>query len=135
VIERDAVLPLVVQACPSFAAVAEEASPDDGEERLPYLDAAAFVRHLGELWLTGDVDELPAAFAAIERLVVEGDPDVSELAVVGYLESMQSDTITGLGIDPQEAFVPLLGPASRVWWDRLLRFWAGDPTALQVDDT
>lgn len=136
-IERDAVVPLLLEACPSFAPTwAEEEAEnlhDDGD-RLHYLDAAAFVRHLGALWLGGEVDELLAVFAVIERLVIEGDHYVSELAVIGYLETFQMETIGGLGIDPDTAFVPFFGPVSLRWWDRLNRFWAGDPRALDVED-
>jgi hypothetical protein len=136
VIDRDAVVPLLLEACPSFAPVwaEEEAEDQDDEGRLHYLDAAAFVRHIGALWTAGEIDELPAAFDVIERLAVEGDPYVSELAVIGYLEGLQMQTISSLGIDPETAFVPFFGPVSRRWWDRLNRFWAGDPRALQVED-
>lgn len=135
-IERDEVIPLLLEACPSFAPVwAEmEVANDDDDDRLHYLDASAFARHLGALWLAGDLHEMPAVFAVIERLVVDGDHYVSELAVIGYLEDLQTAPADRFRLDPEVAFAPFLGPVSRRWWDRLNRFWAGDPRALQVED-
>lgn len=73
-------------------------------------------------------------FRAIERMAVEGDAYVSQLAVIGYLEGLQMSSVTSAGIDPEVEFAPRLGPASERWSERINRFWAGDATALQVEE-
>ena len=130
---------LLLEACPSFeltwATIEDDVAHLDGEApggRLFYLDAASFVRHAGELQLTGATDEFDRVFDLIERFVVDGDEYVSNLGVIGFLEGMQMETITKLGLDPEEAFRPWLRPVSEAWWNRLNRFWSGERNALQV---
>lgn len=127
---------LVLAACPSFAEVwaeieVENADADSHGGRLLYLDAADLVRHLGALELAGDRSEFDAVFDLFERLHVERDDYVRELATIGYLESFHMLTIGSLGIDPERAFRSWLRPVSARWWDRLVRFWNGDHTALR----
>jgi hypothetical protein len=117
-------MPLVIAACPSFGLVWDPDEHADEGERLLYLDAADFARHVQHLVQTGDHAELPAVAALIERLHVEGDPYVRELATVGFLEALY----------PDDSFAPWLQPESRRWWDRLDRFWKGDPSALREGD-
>ena len=59
-------------------------------------------------------------FAAIERLHVEGNDDVRNLAAVGFLESLQG--LRG-GIDPERDIKPWLLPASARSWEELIEFW------------
>jgi hypothetical protein len=65
-------------------------------------------------------------FDVIERLVINGDPYVSNLAVIGYLEGFQMVTVTGQGLDPECDLRPWLGPESEKWWVRINRFWKGE---------
>jgi hypothetical protein len=118
---------LILAACPQLRTewpeVAEaNADSDSPGGRLGYLDASWVVRHLAHRLLAGDTSEFEAAFDLIERLIVAGDPYVSELAVIGYLEGMQMETVTSLGVDP-ESFRPWLRPASLKYWEALNRFW------------
>ena len=117
-------MPLVIAACPSFGAVWDPDENADEGGRILYLDAADFARHVTHLLRTGEQEEVPAVAALIERLHVEGDPYVRELATIGFLESLH----------PDEDFVPWLHAESRRWWDRLDRFWNGDATALHEGD-
>ena len=130
------VMPLLLEACHSFREawereVQEENLDEDSPTgRLGYLDAGDFIRHLVQLRLDGVVDEFPAVFEVIERLVLEGDDYVQNLAIIGYLEGMQMMTVTGAGLDPETDFRPFCTPTLDMWWDRINRFWAGDATAL-----
>lgn len=127
-ISRDRVVPLLSEACPSIvAALAEEDSLDAD---LLYLTAGAFARVL--LSRLDEPDrEVDAAFALIERLHLEGDSYVTELATIGFLESIQQ---------PEDAAVMAscerrLGPESRRWWKGLLAFWEGRaPDVRAIDD-
>lgn len=119
---------LLLRSCPSFAqsweAVREENEDTDNPGgRLGYLDAGHFIRHLVSLKLAGTVDEFPAAFDLLERLVVEGDEYVSNLAVIGYLEGLQMRTVTDRGLDPESDFAPWLRPTCRAYWQAICRFW------------
>jgi hypothetical protein len=135
VIQADEVMPLLLNACPSFASAWNESLIENADEgsptgRLGYVDAADFIRHLVALRLAANTEEFPAVFDVIERLVIEGDAYVSNLAVIGYLEGFQMVTVTGQGLDPEQEFRPLLGPESEKWWLRINRFWDGDKNAL-----
>jgi len=124
-ITREQVLDLVLPTLPSVPPLLDE---DAGE--LPYIDAGGICAHVTDLFLAGRGDELTDFFAVVERLHVEGDPYVRELATIGYLESLQD--VAALG-DP-EVLVPLLGPESRRWWRGLNAFWSGtSPTVVPLD--
>ena len=133
------VMPLLLEACPSFGpewTSVEVENADEGSPagRLGYLDAGDFIRHLVQLRLRGETSEFPAVFAVIERMVVEGDGYVSHLAVIGYLEGIQMMTVTSAGLDPEADFRPYCSPILDGWWERLNRFWAGDMEALTDPD-
>lgn len=99
----------------------ENADPEGAGGRLGYLDASWVVRHLADRMLVGDTDELEAAFALIEHLIRDGDSYVSELGVIGYLESFHMGTGTSRGLDP-EVVRPWLGPLSLRYWDAIIEF-------------
>ena len=130
-IHADDVLPLVIEACPSFSP-SWLGENEDGS-RLGYRDAGDFADHLVELATLGRTDTFGKVFTLIERLHVEGDEYVRELATIGYLEDLQnlSTPAPGRASRPGQAYwEPYLLPVSRRWWDALNAFWAGDPDAL-----
>ncbi|WP_193606655.1 DUF7674 family protein [Nocardioides lijunqiniae] len=135
-IEREQVVGLLLEACPSFAdpwrdGVEEEGADEGG--RLHYVDAAAFARHVTALLAAGRTAELTATFAVIERLHVEGDDFVRELATIGYLEDLQNALLrAGL---PMDLVVGWLGPESLRWWRGVQDFWSGrtPPPVRPVD--
>jgi len=136
-IEPIQVIPLLLAACPSFesawAAIEHENVDDEVPAgRLLYLDAAEFIRHIGQLQLAESTDEFNAVFDLIERFIVDGDDYVTNLGVIGFLESLQMATTTSLGLDPEVAFRSWFRPMSEAWWERLNRFWSGEHDALQV---
>lgn len=131
-------MPLLLHACPSFTEAWQEAeaeNADDGSAggRLFYLDAGAFIRHLVSLRLAEETAEFPAAFEVLERLLLEGDQYVQNLAVIGYVEGFQMMTVTAAGLSPEDDFRPWLGHEAERWWERVNRFWEGGPTALNED--
>lgn len=118
-IEQDQVMPLFVAACPSFevplaAYVAD--NYDKGDERLLYCELGEFSRHLIDLVSSEKVSELPAVFAVIERLHLEGTHFVREAATIGLLEAIQ--------MSPCD-FRPYLRPGSAYWWQQVADFWEG----------
>ena len=115
-------------ACPSFRSSSwwSEYEVDYGSEPDPmdYLLASAFVRHVVDLHVAGREDEFPAIFRFFERLQLEGDDHVRELATIGFLEDLQNTNLHHGGSSPDD-FVPFLEPDSRWWWEELTLFWAG----------
>jgi hypothetical protein len=124
-------MPLLLAACPSFAEAWEEHRRWWGDEEAGlYNDLAQLAHHLVRLIGEKRTRELPELFRLVERLVVDGDDYVQEAATIGLLEDIQTLAGHARAVNPEagpEAFVPYLGAESRVWWDRLNRFWAGEP--------
>jgi hypothetical protein len=118
-IEQDDVVPMLLEACPSFTKACEDTLREYGD--LLYIVAGEFAHHLLELQRAGDQDALSASGAAIERLHLEGNPFVQELATIGVLEGIQN-VWSNNSVDP-ELFTPHLGAESRRWWGSLKRFW------------
>jgi hypothetical protein len=131
----DDVVPLVLAACPSFRPLweggveADHAPEEPGGTRLHYADAAAVARHAVDLLLDGRTEELPALLAVVERLHVDGDAYVRELATIGYLEDLQT-AAERAGV-PDEALTGWLGPESLGWWRGVRAFWDGDLPAVR----
>jgi hypothetical protein len=137
-IRADEVMPLCVQACPTFTAEWErlrvdDGFLDDGGEPLYCCYAEEFIAHLVQLRLAGETQSFPAVFTVIEQLLTDGNAYVKNLAVIGFLEGLQMRTVTDAGIDPAE-FRPYFGLQSEQWWQRVNRFWEGDATALRARD-
>ena len=119
-------LPRLVAACPSFTQKWEEHKREyfDEEDYLPYVALGEFADHLLGLYLSGQTDELPASFAEIERLHLEGKAYVKEAATIGCLEGLQN-IMGNRGLDA-EVLVPFLGPESTKCWNQLNKFWSGE---------
>ncbi len=109
---------MLVAACPSFASRWETYRADAPWGRdLVYLDISEFVRHLENLLDAGRVDELPAVFDIVERLITTGEHYVQEAAVVGVLEDLRD-------VDEGQPF-PYFGPETAKWWREMKEFCAG----------
>lgn len=137
-ITRDDVVPLLLAACPSFAGVWSTLEHDplvveDDGSRLHYLDAARVADHLVALLVAGERDQVAAALAVVERMHLEGDPYVRELATVGYLEDLQNVADRHPACERGQ-LEPLLGPESLRWWRGLDAFWSGGAPAVLPRD-
>lgn len=115
-------IPLLVEACPSFQSVVDEHRKYYGEE-IQYVVLGDFARHLLELHQRQQRELFPAIAQVIERLHVEGEHYVREAATIGLLEGIQN-VWGNNGADPEE-FVQYLLPVSAKWWRSLNDFWNG----------
>lgn len=125
VIAKEQVVPLLLEACPSFGEQWTRSIADAVyEEGLLYVDLGEFAHHLVELVRAGTTSEFVAVFDVVERLHVDGDSYVKEAVTIGLLEGLQN-VAGNKGVDPQR-FAPWLKPESAKWWaDELNDFWDG----------
>lgn len=123
---------LLLDACPGARADWEEHIIDcEGEaDDSPFLGAAVFARHVVELKAAGKTETFPAVFKLIERLIVEGDGKVREIATIGFLEDIQN--ISSWREFGNEVFVQFLGPRSLSEWNELIKIWEGKDSLADV---
>jgi hypothetical protein len=123
-IDKDEMMAVMLDACPSFAP-AWRAFLDDWREEahdLPlYVALGDLACHLIGLLGRGEAAELPAVFRAVERWHLEGDEYVREAATVGLLEGLQNLNLHTSTCPEQ--FRALLGPESARCWDDLAASW------------
>ena len=123
-IAKEQVMPLLLEACPSFSERWKMHAADAAyEEGLLYVDLGEFAHHLVELVRAGATSEFAAVFDVLERLHIDGDSYVTEAATIGLLEGLQN-VAENTGVDPQR-FGPWLKPESAKWWSELRDFWDG----------
>jgi hypothetical protein len=115
-------IPLLVEACPSFRVVLEEHRRCNDED-IPYLILGDFARHLLQLHREGRNEVFGAVMQVIERLHVEGDHYVREAATIGLLEAILN-IWDHEGVNPT-LFARYLLPVSAKWWQSLNDFWSG----------
>ena len=121
-IQQDQVMPLLLQACPSFTEACEEHRRYwDNDERLLYVDLGELARHVVQFTHRDAVGELAAVFEVVDRLILEGDDFVQTAIIVGLLEDIQ--TLAGhAGVD-LNAFESYMKPETAYWWQRTRDFW------------
>jgi tetratricopeptide (TPR) repeat protein len=133
-ISKRQVMPLLLNACPSFVSHWWEDRwyiYDSSDDILLYVYLGGFARHIAELVATQNFSELPTVFALIERLHLLGDPFVREAATIGFLEDLQNIALNR-SID-LDSFNKFLQPESSYWWNRLTKFWSAEILLVSDD--
>lgn len=92
----------------------EDPKDYDGEIPGDYNNASAIIHAVIDFYARGETAWLTRFFQFIERLVSEGDPETQNIAVVGYLETLQ--TAASWKEHGPEVFVQWMQPESRRWW-------------------
>jgi hypothetical protein len=126
-IKRSEAFALLVEACHGARAVWEAHEREREGEEAPYLGMGVLARHLDDLRLRGEIACFPQVFAIVERLINEGDEEVRDLAVFGFLESLQN--ISSWSEQGHEAFSRWLGPVSLEAWHELEGDWNAEREA------
>ena len=130
-ITKPQVMPLLIEACPGFQPTWQaHLEWWKGEEAGAYNDTAEFARYLVESFESGQTSEFPAAFAAIEKILSEGDQESRDIAGYGVVESLQiigSNHSCG-----EEVFIQWLGPTSRRAWAEIEKMWEGKSSLADV---
>jgi hypothetical protein len=122
-ISKEDVVPLLWEACPSFKPIleAERETYWDDSDWLLYPVVGLLAAHIIELFQRGVMEEVVAYFSLAERLCVEGNEYVQELATVGLLEDIQNHALNNsIALD---SFLSFLGPQSGRRWKELIEFW------------
>jgi len=122
-IQDQDVIPLLLNASPSFKDKLEQHYKDWGEITSLYLVAGDFARHIIDLHKGNHAGELSGIFDFFEKLHTDGDEHVRKIATIGFLEALQNNAL-GQGID-LKIFETYLKPETKVWWDKLNDFWTG----------
>jgi hypothetical protein len=120
-ITKEQVMPLLINACPSFSKRWEEHQAFYRDEELLYVDLGEFASHLVELQEANRTEEFQAIFDIIERMHLEGNDYVKEAATIGLLEGIQN--VAGNSGVEAEQFVKHLKPESAKRWRELNDFW------------
>ena len=122
-ISRSEMIPVLLEACPSFAPAYSEFCEEwkEAAAELDYLALAELARHIATLVERAETQESLALFAAVERLLVEGESYVSEAVTVGLLEDLQNANI--YPTENWDAITRYFGPETAYWWDRVSDFW------------
>ena len=125
--------PLFATLTDGFVAEWSEGPTTANEEGVPhYILAGAIAEAIVKGLAERNDDFCERSFAMIERLHVEGDAYVREIATIGLLEAIQG-YMKAEKLKSDSA-VHRLGPESRVWWEKLIQFWEqGDASALRYD--
>jgi len=126
VLLKQQIVPMLLQACPSFVDTWNSLRDEYGPELddLVYVSLGAFARHLIALLEQQRTEEFPKVFQTVEELHVHGDHLVREAATIGLLEGIQN-SLSQAGFE-QLIVEPFLLPESAKWWRRLNKFWAGE---------
>lgn len=127
-IVREEMFEPLLEACPSFARAWQEFSaewPGKGQDVPYYLALGDLASHLVGEFRSGKTEHFDAVFDVVENWHREGDAYVKEAATIGLLEGIQNAALNN-NVDPSE-FERWLKPETKVWWDKLNRFWTGEP--------
>lgn len=95
-----------------------------------YNNTSEFARYLVESFESGQTSEFPAAFAAIEKILNEGDQESRDIAGIGVIESLQ--TIGSNHSCGDDVFIKWLGPTSRRAWAEIEKVWEGKSSLADV---
>ena len=114
-ITQEQVVPMILEACPSF----QETWIRSDDQDLLNIVMGDLARHLLSLYQIRRKEEFGPLCEVIERLQLDGDRHVRELATIGILETIQN-----VWNHPEE-FCRFLLPESKKWWKELNDFWTG----------
>ena len=115
----------LVAACPDFAgAWAKHRERWGSESAGHYNDLGALALWVVNRMAAGDVGCFGHLFNELEALIVDSQPELRELLVVGFLEDVQN-VATNRAVDP-DIVLPFLGNESRKGWFELIQTWHGE---------
>ena len=117
-IEEQDIMQLVVRACPAYRPILDEYLREQSQarktERLIYLETGDFARWLVGTVVAGERTWIQPFADALEQLLVNGDDETRQIAVIGLIEDIQEGCVE-MNVDP-DLFMNALGSAGRDKW-------------------
>jgi len=132
-IDRDQMFVLMLDAHPGFSELWNEFADKWSKELkgLPYhLLMSDVVRECSKMLAGGQKHHISKILEVVERWLLEGDPYVRNVAIIGFIEGIQNSSVHD-GTEPKD-FIQFLGPESSFWWRKVDRFWSHGE--LIIDD-
>jgi len=120
-IETKDMIPLLLEASPSFASRWEDHRRRWKENSGLTTDLAEFAYHLVTLTQAKSQEEVAPAFTVIERFYIEGSEGVKKAATIGILDSAQN-IVSAANVASGEVSCHLQ-PHSLRAWKMLEDFW------------
>jgi hypothetical protein len=117
----------IVQACPSLSS---EFGTLPADERTDSRLMAELASHVVDQFEAGRIEEISAAFALAEHLIVTGPEAERHAATVGFLETVQN--VASHREYGAQAFESFLGPESRKVWMEMNALWKGKASLAEV---
>ena len=110
------IVPAFLGVCPEMMTVwrAYLAFWVDASARGIYSDLNVIGDYIVDRYELGDLSDLPAAFAMLERCLSEGDDETIDVVIIGIIDSIQ--TVASNRPFGNEVFEHWLGPRSRIAW-------------------
>jgi hypothetical protein len=133
------IIPELLLACPELqsawdvhAADWAQEDPNDYDGEIPgdFNNASAVVRAVIDFYARAETAFFPRFFQFIERLISEGDAETQNIAVVGYLETLQ--TAASWKEHGPEVFVQWMQPESQRWWKQIHQLWCGGKSLMGI---
>ena len=132
---KQTIVPAILAACPEFSETWGVHRRDweehgAGESPGDFTNASAFVHEVIRLYESGQTACFLRFFGLLERVIIEGDEDARGIAVVGYLEGLQT---AGSWKDyGPDVFIQWMGPESRQQWQQIHGWWAGGKNLIDI---
>jgi hypothetical protein len=128
------VIAALLAACPSFADPWRDHVAGPYGQIGPYVDSGVFAQHLVGLLEGNRTNEFAAVFAAVERLLVDGDDGIRYLVAFGLIENVQNISSNRHDWAFAARFREWLRPTTLGAWDEVHRVWGtSDPGAAPGD--
>ena len=128
--QKHDIVPTILHACPELQGVWDEYVADPGRTAGDYIDAGKLVDELIAYYGRGEREIFPRFFEVIERLIHEQDEEVQNIAIIGYLETLQ--TAASWKEFGSEVFVEWMLPETKRWWAEIHRWWAGGKNLMDI---
>ena len=132
---KDQIVPGLLIACPELQFTWDKhlawwMEDETNEAPGDYNNASAFVVGLLDSFEKQEHEYFPRFFGFVERLIIEGDAETKNIAVVGYLETLQ--TMASWRPYGPEVFVEWMLPESQRWWLQIYKWWDGGKSLMDI---
>jgi hypothetical protein len=102
----------------------------EDDERGEYNDISVIVHSVVDSFTEGNSHFFPGLFNKIEDIINSGHPQQKEIAILGFLETLQTvGSNRPYGYKPFERW---LGPLSLIEWHNIEKLWQGKSNLMDV---